>query len=253
MNIERGWRLVATAISFTLFGLGGLIIRLVIFPLLVLIAQHRARRARLARLLIHYAFKAFVGVMRGFGIFTFEVEGQERLHRQGLLILANHPTLIDVVVLMSLVRNADCVVRAGLRSNPFTRGPVCAADFVGNDDGPEIISDCIVAILKGSNMIIFPEGSRTVPGEPLYFQRGAANVAVRGGIMVTPVIIQCSSTFLPKGKPWYRIPLQRPHFRILVKDDIPVRPFVEAAAEPALAARQLNEYLKNYFSRELTQ
>lgn len=243
---------MGTSISFTLFGIGGLLLRLLVFPALALLARHQARRAFMARMTIHYAFKGFVGVMRMFRIFTCEIEGLERLKRKHLLILANHPTLIDVVILMSLVRNADCVVRSGLRNNPFTRGPVRAADFVSNDSGPEIISACIAAIDKGSNMIIFPEGSRSIPGQMLHFQRGAANIAVRGNIAITPVIIHCSSTFLPKGKPWYRVPLQRPHFKIRIKEDISVQPFTQGHMEPALAARQLTEYLQNYFIRELT-
>lgn len=252
MPIERLWRLVGTSISFTLFGVGGLLIRLVFFPLLTLIAQHRRRRTYAARLLIHLLFKAFVAVMRMFGIFTLEIRGAERLQRRGLLILANHPTLIDVVILMSLVRHADCVVKAGLRLNPFTRGPVTAADFVCNDNGPDIIFDCIAAIQRGSNMIIFPEGSRTVPGQSLHFQRGAANVAVRGGLAITPICIDCSTTFLPKGKAWYSIPSVAPHITITVQDDISVEPFTRASPEPALAARHLTEFLEHYFSRELT-
>ena len=249
MRIERLWRLLGTALSFTLFGLGGLLIRLVIFPLLTLVAQHRQRRAYLARLLIHQLFRAFVGVMRLFGIFTLEVKGAERLRRRGLLILANHPTLIDVVILMSLVRHADCVVKAGLRLNPFTRGPVTAADFVCNDHGPEIVHDCIAAIHRGSNMIIFPEGSRSIPGQPLHFQRGAANVAVRGGLAITPIRIDCSTTFLPKGKAWHSIPKSRPHITITVLDDISIDPFTRADPEPALAARHLTEFLEHYFQQ----
>lgn len=252
MPIERAWRLIGTSISFTLFGIGGLLLRVLVFPALALLARHQARRTFIARMTIHYSFKVFVGIMRLFRIFTCEIEGLERLKRKHLLILANHPTLIDVVILMSLVRNADCVVRSGLRNNPFTRGPVRAADFVSNDSGPEIIGDCITAIGKGSNMIIFPEGSRTVPGQKPHFQRGAANIAVRGNIAITPVVIDCSSTFLPKGKPWYRVPLVRPHFKIEIKEDISVQPYTQGNTEPALAARQLTEYLQNYFIRELT-
>lgn len=248
-TLERLWRLCGTACAFALFGLGGLLIRTLVFPALLLVVRRPAERCRLTRALIHHLFRAYVGLLRALRVFTLEVRGQERLQRRGMLVLANHPSLLDTVFLMALVPDADCVVKAALRNNPFTRGPVLAAGFVCNDHGPAIVQDCIDAIGRGSNMLIFPEGSRTVPGQPLVLQRGAANVAVRGGISVTPVVIACSSTFLPKGSPWYSIPKSRPHITITVKDDIPVTPFSEL--EPALGARRLTDFLQDYFTREL--
>jgi 1-acyl-sn-glycerol-3-phosphate acyltransferase len=38
---------------------------------------------------------------------------------------------------------------------------------------------------------MFPEGTRSRPGQPLVFQRGAANVAVRAARVATPVYIHC--------------------------------------------------------------
>lgn len=249
--LERQWRVAATGFCFMVFGLGGLVTRVLLFPLLNLLVRRVKLRIEWARMVIHLSFKFFVRLMIVTGIFNIRIQGAERLRRQGLLILANHPTLIDVVILMSVVRHADCVVRSGLRNNPFTRGPVRAAGFVSNDNGPGIVDDCIEAIANGSNMIIFPEGSRTVPGKDLAFQRGAANVAVRGAIDVTPVVIHCSPTFLPKGRPWYKVPFHRPRFVIEVKDDISVRPFIETGDEATLAARRFTHHLQTFFSEEL--
>lgn len=249
MRLERLARLAATALCFALFGLGCLLIRCFAVPVLVVAVRQRSQRSRRVRALIRFMFRGFVGVLCGLRVMTLEIRGAERLERRGLLILANHPTLIDVVILMSLVREADCVVKAGLRAHPFMRGPLLAAGFVCNDSGPGVVQDCIDAVRNGSNMIIFPEGSRTVPGEPLVLQRGAANVAVRGNIDVTPVVIECSAVFLPKGRPWYRIPAERPHIRLTVQDDIAVAPFT--GIEPALGARRLTHFLQDHFTREL--
>lgn len=57
------------------------------------------------------------------------------LERQGLLILANHPTLIDTVFLMAFVKHADCIVNNNLWRNPFTGGPVRSILGMGVDYG----------------------------------------------------------------------------------------------------------------------
>jgi 1-acyl-sn-glycerol-3-phosphate acyltransferase len=245
------WRLFATALSFVCFGLGGVLLWVLVFPVMSLVVRDRERLSVLARSIIRHAFRAFVGLMHALGILTYEVHGLDKLDRRGLLILANHPSLIDVVFLISFVRRADCVVKAALVRNPFTRGPVLAAGFICNDTGPGMVEDSIASLRAGNNLIIFPEGTRTpINGDAAKLQRGAANVAVRGGIDVTPVLIQCWPHMLSKGVPWWQIPHRRPHFRIEVRDDMRVSASADSGASDAQAARRLTQQLTDYFALE---
>lgn len=249
--LDRAWRVVATGIAFATFGMGGLLLRLVYFPLLGVFVRERRRRSRLARAMVRSTFAAFIEWMRLLGVLSYTIIGSEKLRRQHLLILANHPTLIDVVFLISLVENADCIVKARLARNPFTSGPVRATDFICNDSGTAVVEDCIRSIRSGGNLVIFPEGTRTPLDGSMRLQRGAANIAVRGGIDVTPVLIECVPRSLTKGLPWWQVPASRMRFRIEVRDDIPVQPFLDAAGgEPALAARHLTRHMQTYFATE---
>ena len=99
--------------------------------------------------------------------------------------------------------------------------------------------------------MIFPEGTRTPLDGRLRMQRGAANIAVRGGIDVTPVLIDCTPRSRTKGLPWWRVPRSRMQFSIEGRDDIAVAPFLAAAGdEYALAARRLTDHLQTYFETE---
>lgn len=245
------WRLIATAFCFALFGMGGLVLRVLAFPALGVLVSDPARRARAARWLIHHAMRTFVGLMNGLGVLSYEVHGLDKLDRPGLLILANHPSLIDVVFLISFTHRAHCVVKAALLRNVFTRGPVMAAGYICNDMGLPMLSACIGSVQGGSHLIIFPEGTRTAPHASLTLQRGAANVAVRGGIPITPVVITCEPPTLNKGEPWWRIPSRRPHFRLEVRDDLPTAALVKGCNSDALAARRLTQYLTDYFTSEI--
>lgn len=250
-RLNYAWRLFATALSFTCFGLGGLLLWIVVFPALSLFIRDPGRLSVSARWVIHQSFRAFVGLMHGLGIFSYETHGLEKLKRQGLLVLANHPSLIDVVFLISFTARADCVVKAALAANPFTRGPVLAAGFICNNGGPAMVEDSVASLRAGNNLIIFPEGTRTpINGAPGKLQRGASNVAVRGKVDVTPVLIQCNPSMLAKGVPWWRIPARRPHFRIEVRDDMPIASLVDSCGSEALAARRLTEHLADYFTTE---
>ncbi|MFL9923332.1 lysophospholipid acyltransferase family protein [Herbaspirillum lusitanum] len=269
-QLNRYWRIAATGLSFAAFGIGGLLLRLLVFPLLNLLVRDRRRRMLIARRIIRMAFRAFVELMRGLGVLRYEMTGLERLQRKGLLILANHPTLIDTVLLMAFVDQADCIVKNALWRNPFTHGPVRAAGYISNAQGPELIDDCINSIRAGSNLIIFPEGTRTPADGNISFKRGAANVAVRGLCAITPAVISCHPATLSKGNKWWDVPATIPHFRVEIRQDIDLAlaighsasmsPSVAgtdidlntnvASDNPTAAARQLTHYLQHYFMKE---
>ena len=248
---NRWWRVAGTGLLFALFGLGGLLLGVVVFPLLLVVVRHERRRSALARAIIHHLFRAFVALMCGLRLCSLEVRGRERLHRRGLLILASHPSLIDVVFLMALVRDADCIVKAALLRNPFTAGPVRAAGFVCNDSGPALIDDCVASVRAGNNLIVFPEGTRTPAGSALgRLQRGAANLAVRGELAITPVRIRCSQPMLAKHDKWWRVPPLPGHFTIDVGEDIPIASHLAQDGAQALAARRLTDELARHLGAE---
>jgi 1-acyl-sn-glycerol-3-phosphate acyltransferase len=244
------WRLLATAMSFVLFGLGGLCLRVLVFPLLACLPGTAQRHRQRARNTISRLFWAFIRFMARVGVLTYEVQGAERLGRPGQMIIANHPSLIDVVYLIGLVRGANCVVKQSLWENPFTRGPVRSTGYVSNDGSADMLDNAAALLKAGETLIIFPEGTRTQPGQPPAFHRGAAAIALRGATVITPVTIQVSPTTLTKAEPWYRIPSRRVHFHLHVGADIDPGAFA-ALGPPPVASRRLNDYLHHYYTKEL--
>ncbi len=71
-------------------------------------------RERRAKLFVHYIMRGFVELMRCLGILTYSVKDRETYNQPGQLILANHPSLIDVVFLIGFIRQADCVIKSSL-------------------------------------------------------------------------------------------------------------------------------------------
>lgn len=122
--LDRYWRIFVTGVSFVVFGVGGILLGLLVFPVMNLAIRDRQRRVNAARTVIRCAFRIYIDMMRMIGVLRYEVRGLEKLERGGMLILANHPTLLDTVFLMAFVKNADCIVKGALWNNPFTRGPV---------------------------------------------------------------------------------------------------------------------------------
>jgi 1-acyl-sn-glycerol-3-phosphate acyltransferase len=246
-GLYRYWRVFGTGLSFLAVGIGGVFV----FPVLNAVVREPRRRRMLARNLIRLTFRGIARSMCAFGVFQYETTGLQRLERRGLLILANHPTLIDIVFLMAFVPQADCIVKARLWRNPFTRATVRAAGYIRNDDdGVRVVDDCVASLRDGGNLIIFPEGTRTTAAGSIHLKRGAAHIAVRARCNVTPVLIRCTPPMLVKGKKWWRLPERSSRFSIDVKEDLDIRPFISGADSEVLAARRLTAYLQRYFVEE---
>jgi 1-acyl-sn-glycerol-3-phosphate acyltransferase len=249
-SLDRAWRVTATGFSFFVFGFAGLILGTVVFPLLRVLVRDHASRHRVSRNLLAWTFRRFVGLMRGLGLLRYELVGFEKLGRNGLLVLANHPSLIDTVFLLGFVRNSTCVVNDELFQNSFTEGPLRAAGYIRNSAGPGVLSQCVEALEAGTNVLIFPEGTRTPLDGAIRMRRGVANIAVRAERDLTPVIIRCTPRTLLKGEKWWQVPERPPFFTLQVGDDIPVRDFHRDDDAPALAVRRLTAYLEQYFTTE---
>jgi 1-acyl-sn-glycerol-3-phosphate acyltransferase len=242
------WRLLVTGASFLAFGIGAVVVGAVLLPLVRIIPASRERRRTRARAVMSGALRLFIGLMHRLGGLSYEFRGRDRLGRPGQLILANHPSLIDVVFLLAFVPGAGCVVKAGLWRNPLTRGAVSLAEFIRNDSTADMIVSAAAALHEGQPLIFFPEGTRTRPQQPLAFHRSGANIALRAAASVTPVYVRVEPTTLTKAEPWYRIPARRPRFTLVVGEDVDLQAY--RAAPLPVASRELNERLREQFEAQ---
>lgn len=248
-TIDRAWRLCATGFCFAAFGVGGALLSVTLFPLLRLAAGSRERAQPLVRRALRQTFRLFIAVMKGLRLLTYEIEGRERLLPGGRLIVANHPTLIDVVFLLSLVPDATCVVKRGLWRNPFLRWPVAWAGYIPNSESESLVQQCSASLRAGHSLVMFPEGRRTVPGHALQLKRGAAQIAIASAAEVLPVVIVCEPLTLTREEPWYRIPSRPPHFTIAVGTPVAESVFRSPELPTPIAARHLTQHLAALFTR----
>ena len=114
-----------------------------------------------------------------------------------------------------------------------------------------MIQRCSESMSAGFPLIVFPEGTRSTPGEALNFQRGAANIAIRCGVDILPVVITCNPPTLLRGEPWYKIPARRPRFVVEILPPMTVASVVEPEAPPSLATRQLTRYWLFFYTEKL--
>lgn len=241
-------RLATTGLGFLLFGVGGVLLGIVVVPLLLLVPGGSAARRLRVRRMIQLAFRFFASFMHHSGAISFSVVGAERLGRPGQLIVANHPSLIDIVLLIACTPAAGCVVKREAWSNPAMVIAVTGAGYVPNAPTDVMIERAAALLSAGECLIMFPEGTRTVPHAALHFHRGAASVALRAARIVTPVFIRVEPPSLTKHMHWYQLPDPRAHFALRVGGDIDPAEFRRGPLP--IASRAFNQYLAAIYAVE---
>lgn len=249
-RINRYWRILATGFSFAVFGLGaglltlGLLLMVYPFPITQTIKQRWTRRA------ISAGCWVYIRIMRAMGLLTYQYIDTHKLKPSGQLIIANHPSLLDVVFLISLVPDANCVVKAALWKNPFTFGIVSLAGYVRNDR-EALVERAAEKIKSGQSLIVFPEGTRTPGNGRMHFKRGAANVALAANCVITPVLIDCFPRALQKHHKWYQVPNSAPLFRFNVLSPVAIGNHMDRDRPKPIQVRQINRHLESIFRQKM--
>ena len=244
-SLNQIWRLFATALGFVIFGLFGVLFKIILLPYLSgsLKTQMKARR------LVTKSWCWFIKYITLMGVVEVHFHGFEKLGRTGQLMLANHPSLLDVVFILSRVPDANCVVKADLLHNPAMSSQIRACGYVLNREDFDFVEQ-IDEILQAQSLLIFPEGTRTGRHEDVKFHRGAVSLGLRSAKIITPIVVKMSPENYKKGQKWYQIPREKPVYHFVVGDDIDPQTWLAEKPLP-IAARRLNDELQHYFNQQM--
>jgi 1-acyl-sn-glycerol-3-phosphate acyltransferase len=251
-RLDYVWRFCATGMAFAMFGACGVLFSVLVFPLAWL-WPHRVSRQRAVTTVIHWFFLALVAMLRRVGVMELDVSGSDAL-RTGdpAIVVANHPTYLDVMVLLSLTPRACCVVKNAHWSNPCFWGIVRAAEYVSNADPAELVEAGARQLAAGYTMIIFPEGRRSPAPNRLHaFSRGFAHMALKAGAPIVPVLMDCDPPAFTKQMRWYDVPARAFRMRVSVLEPLGVEQLAAHDTTPALAARSVTSAIEAHITQHL--
>jgi len=245
--MRRFWRRLRTGSAFTLFGVCGAILGLVVLPLARRLSSADDFDLRAQRW-IQRAYLVFMDYMSAVGLVSIERITPETIRGGARLLVANHPTLIDTPLLVAGFPQADCVANSEWAENRFLGPAIAAANYIRRDTGSAVVEEGARRLAEGRTLVIFPEGTRTPEGEQLgRFHRGAAHVALRAGLPIQPILITAHPRTLMKGQNWYDVP-DRP-LQLVVRElpELDPKEVLEGGETISLAARRVTEALRERF------
>lgn len=194
MRIFRG---IVILIDMFIFAVGAFFIGWVLFPVLSLFYGEKERRRQFAQI-IHNSWKFFIFLIETTGAVKVTIRGN-LFDIKGKIVAASHPSLIDIILLIGNMPPSLCLAKKSLLKNPFMRNIVKSLYLI-NDVDPELFEKSAEEALNdGYNIVIFPTGTRTLPGEDVKLHKGAAQISIATGVNIVPVRIETDYPFLLKN------------------------------------------------------
>ncbi len=220
MSLRSGYNLLAYYVTLLFFGAGGL--ELSLLSLLTGWLPATERTERFFQRLIHRHFALFHWWCEFVRLVYVRYRGFERLPRGGLVLATNHPALIDITCLLARVPEAVCIFKPAIRRNPVLGAAARRAGYLASDGGHELVREAAAKVAAGHTLVVFPEGTRTPPGEALLpFRPGFVLIARRAHVPIQLVRIATDSDVLTKGRAWWRLPRFPAHVEVTVGPLVP--------------------------------
>lgn len=197
---------LAAAIGYLFYFSGHVIFAVVVIPVYVALSPFAALRHRF----IHGIFRWYVfflsrSYLPFLGVYRLrEISGLDRALAAGPAVyVVNHRSRMDGPLLLSAVPDAAVIIKAAYGRNILYSGFVKYLDFISVEPGS--LSSLATAVQRaqavltaGRNIIVFPEGTRSVTGRLLPFRDIAFRLARSAGAPIVPVVLHSDLPFMAK-------------------------------------------------------
>jgi len=207
---------------------------IVLFPIALVIWATTARFDPKKKLL--HRFTCFWGSLYTWlnPAWPVTLEGREHIRSDAAYVMvANHQSLLDILVLFRLFRHYKWVSKVENFRVPFIGWNMSLNGYIELKRGDrtsvvKMMSACRVTLAEGNSIMMFPEGTRSLDGRMRRFKTGAFELAKASGRPILPIVLNGTSNALPKRG----FMLQGRHpIHISILEEIPAEEFAAESAE----------------------
>jgi len=210
---------------------------MLLYPLLP-----RERGKTVGRAGIAHGYALFWQLAAWSGMLRIESAALDALRdERGLIVVANHPSMLDALILVARLPRSACIMKAELQRNIFLGAGARLARYIRNDSPRRLVKLAVEDLKGGGQLVLFPEGTRTVTAPVNPFRPGFTTIAKLAGAPIQAVFIETDSPYLGKGWPIWRLPPLPIVFRVRLG-----RRF-----QPARDADALLREIERYFVADL--
>ena len=192
--------LIRTVLLFLLFFIGCIFLR-VLIAVLYLVPVRKSSKQRLVCRLIQITCKGIL--LLATAVKKEHINKANERFQHPAIIIANHQSFIDILVLLSLSSKILMVTNHWVWHSPFFGAIIRYVDFYYIGEGYEQYMERMRKKVKeGYSIAIFPEGTRTYNGKMKRFHKGAFYLAETLQLDILPILLYGNNKIIAKAQPF---------------------------------------------------
>lgn len=225
-----------------MMSLGWNLMASLLYPLL-----SRERGLVIGRAAISRVYRTFWTTANALGLMKMDASALDPLRQERrLVVVANHPSMLDALILIARLPRSVCVMKASLMRNAFLGPGARLARYIRNDSARSMIRIAVEDLKQGGQLVLFPEGTRTSQTPINPFRPGFTLIAKLADAPIQTVFIDTDSPYLSKGWPIWRLPQFPLVYTVRLGQQFPPQ------ADSNAQLREIEEYFAQHVHRSPT-
>jgi len=194
------------------------------------------------RKLNSFVFQFFLSGCCYLGLMHLDLQALDKLNAEkGIIIAPNHPSMLDALLILSRIKNISCLMKASLWNNVLLCFGVRLAGYVRNDSIKKMVCRSVYELKNGSNLLIFPEGTRTLHPPINRLKAGIGLISTKAQAPIQTVLLLTDSPYLSKHWPIWKVPSFPIYFKAIIGQRF----------EPTSRTTEMINSLQNYYDNSL--
>ena len=218
--------LARSIITYGTFCIGCLFCNVVLL-FIGLIPMKSDRRHNIISSHVHRFMKGFYGLIGWLVPITITSRDKTKIENEPCIVIANHSSFIDIIAMMALFPKSLFVTKNWVAKSPLFGKLTRHLGFYNVDTkgGKEMADSLKKEIEAGYNIIIFPEGTRSVDGRVGRFYIGAFQLSQFLNVPIQPIAMRGNHKVVSKRDPLHvnKYPIENiflPRFSVNKDDSV---------------------------------
>lgn len=240
----RKFRSFLTVLMFGIFGIGAILLNFLVFPPLKLFFRGE-KLAGINSDIIRASWKFFIWLLVVTKLLRLNIKKLETISNK--IIVATHPSFIDIVILISLIPRSTCFVKKELAYNPIMKNLINSIFITNEVELEELKSQSKKMLDMGFNVIIFPSGIRHRKNEFPKIKKGASLIALNANKNIVPIRLFSDKDFMFINQPFYAVGESTATFELEQCDEIDITKYSKLTE--IAAKKQITEQIEKALYR----
>lgn len=239
------FRSILVLFSFAIFGLGALFLNYLVFPLVKNVIKGENLLYFYSDT-IHQTWKWFVKTLIALKIIKIDVKNIEKIKSiQQKIIVATHPSFIDILILIAIIPRTTCIVKYSLSKNPILFNLVNSIFIMEDESLDKLKNHSKKMIEKGFNVVIFPMGIRHRRNEFPKIKKGAATIAINAECNIVTLKYYTDYDFLFINQPIYKAGEKPVTYELSYVGEIDVKSMIQSFDNEIVVKKNITKMIES--------